>query len=277
MDQLVLDTREEQSPEVVEQDKVPACGGRAKPDGEGDPAGEVGWFLQREREKRGLSLEEVGEYIAVHPYHIEAIEYGDMTCMPQRIEALQMISAYADFLGFHPDPLLQHYIAILPPPELAPKNHPASPAPLSSARILAFSKKLPKLPHINMKLPSVKLDNNGVVASVAAAFMLFAGTTWIISPGQEPKALTNIVAEMPSATERMPEVTTGGDAAQVKITDLEITDQPLSKTDDMAVASTAEYRCNRSIWVIRLVHLSRSRSDRKRDRFLRQRLSRLRR
>ncbi len=235
MDQLVQDVSQEQ--DVVEQDAVPACGGRAKPDGEADPAGEVGWFLQREREKRGLRLEDVGERIGVHPYHIEAIEYGDMTCMPQRVEALQMISAYADFLGFHPDPLLAHYVNILPVPPLAPRSHPAAPAPLSSARIMAFSKHLPKLPPLNFKLPSVKMDNNGVVASVAAAFILFAGTTWLVVPGQKNSQAIEIVAQMPSATEEMPVSTTGDDVAKVKVTDLEIVDQPLARTDDMAVAS----------------------------------------
>jgi cytoskeleton protein RodZ len=225
--------------EIVEQDKVPACGGRLKPDGEDDPAGEVGWFLQREREKRGLTLEAIGEHIGVHPYHIEAIEYGDMTCMPQRVEALQMISAYADFLGFHPEPLLEHYINILPVPQLAPRQHPASPAPLSSARIFEFKKHLPKLPDLKIHLPSFKMDNNGIVASVAAAFMLFAGTTWLVLPGQQPPEIINVAVEMPPADAEILPKPTAPDAAAVKITELAIEDEPLTKTDDMPVA-TAE-------------------------------------
>jgi cytoskeleton protein RodZ len=230
MDQVVQETQQAQD-EIIEQDKVPACGGREKPDGESDPAGEVGWFLQREREKRGLSLEDVGEHIAVHPYHIEAIEYGDMTCMPQRVEALQMISAYADFLGFHPDPLLEHYIKILPAPQLAPRTHPASPAPLTSARIYEFGKKLPKLPALNFKLPTIKMDNNGIVASVAAAFMLFAGTTWLVVPGQKDVKAIDVVAQMPAVDDQpMPAVVTGQDSADVKVTE----------TDDMTVATTED-------------------------------------
>ena len=53
-----------------------------------DPAGEAGWFLQREREKRGETLEDAGEATGIHPYHVEAIEFGDMTRMPTRMEAL---------------------------------------------------------------------------------------------------------------------------------------------------------------------------------------------
>jgi cytoskeleton protein RodZ len=239
MDQAVLDAAHEHDV-VVEQDKVPACGGRPKPDGESDPAGEVGWFLQREREKRGLSLEQVGEDIGIHPYHIEAIEYGDMTCMPERVEALQMISAYSDYLGFHPEPLLEHYIAIMPAPQLAPKHHPAAPAPLSSARVLAFKKNLPKLPQLNIKLPTIKFDNNGMIASIAGAFILFAGTTWMMAPGSRDtlSQKVDVVAEMPSATETMPETVTDSTSAQVKITDADVPEEPLAATDNMTVATT---------------------------------------
>ena len=100
---------------------------RNKPDGIMDPAGEAGWFLMREREDRGLSLDDASEIVGIHPYHLEAIELGNMTNMPSRAEALEMISAYAAFLGFEPEPLLQHYVSFLPAPQVAPRRHPANP------------------------------------------------------------------------------------------------------------------------------------------------------
>jgi cytoskeleton protein RodZ len=201
----------------MDQPKV-YCGGREKPDGDANPAGEVGWFLQREREQRGLTLDMVSEQIGVHPYHIEAIEFGDMTSMPDRVESLQMISAYADFLGFHPEPLLEHYVQILPVPRVAPVNHPANPQPLSSARVLKFGRNIPKLPKLNMKLPQFTFDQNGVVASVAAAFMLFAGTTWILSP-PEKTPLEQVALQPAEDTDPMPTATTGLEDAEVKITE----------------------------------------------------------
>ena len=127
-------------------------GFREKPDGASDPAGEAGWFLQREREKRGETLEYAGEATGIHPYHVEAIEFGDMTRMPTRMEALEMISAYAQYLGFDPEPLVNHYIEFLPRPAMAPRaSHPANPAPLSSAKILTFGK-MPKLMPLNFKI-----------------------------------------------------------------------------------------------------------------------------
>ena len=58
---------------------------RPKPDGDLNPAGEAGWYLQREREKRGLSLDQISEATGIHPYHVEAIEMGDLTRLPQRL------------------------------------------------------------------------------------------------------------------------------------------------------------------------------------------------
>jgi cytoskeleton protein RodZ len=205
--------------------------GRAKPQGEMDPAGEAGWFLQREREARGLSLEDVSVNTGIHAYHIEAIEYGDMTGMPSRTDALEMIAAYADFLGFEPEPLLEHYVSFLPLPEMAPKHHPADPAPLSSAKILSFGnfvKLKPinlRLPNISKNMPTIPGGNGGLVASVAAAFLLFSGLAWTFVPGEQPGvtppaqeqlAKVEPVEEM---SDPMPTASTGNEAAEVTVTE----------------------------------------------------------
>ena len=201
-------------------------GPRQKPDGMQDPAGEAGWFLMREREDRELSLELASEIVGIHPYHLEAIELGNMTNMPSRVEALEMISAYATYLGFEPEPLLQHYISFLPAPQVAPRRHPANPSLLSSAKILTFGKFV-KLPPINIKLPSLAnmpkmpnmtQGNGGIVASVVAAFMLFSGVTWMLVPSQEQQ---DDVPQMAAAEEAdpMPTASTGADDATVKISE----------------------------------------------------------
>jgi cytoskeleton protein RodZ len=202
---------------------------RVKPSGGADPAGEAGWFLQREREARGLSLEDASVNTGIHPYHIEAIEFGDMTGMPGRMEALEMIAAYADFLGFEPEPLLEHYVTFLPVPEMAPKHHPANPAPLSSAKILTFGKfvKLPsiamKLPNISKNMPTIPGGNGGLVASVAAAFVLFSGLAWTFVPGEAPgnaQPTEQLAAVEPEVlSDPMPTASTGQDAAQVQVTE----------------------------------------------------------
>lgn len=207
-------------------------GQRPKPDGIMDPAGEAGWFLMRERQDRKMSLEDASACVGIHPYHLEAIELGNMTNMPSRAEALEMISAYASFLGFEPEPLLQHYVSFLPAPQVAPRRHPANPLPLSSAKVLPFGRFV-KLPPINIKLPSManmprmpKLPNmpnmpqgnGGIVASVVGAFLLFSGVTWMLVPSSQPGPATEQVATAEEA-DPMPTASTAAEDATVIVTE----------------------------------------------------------
>jgi cytoskeleton protein RodZ len=202
---------------------------REKPDGETDPAAEAGWYLEREREARGLSLDEAGEAAGIHPYHLQAIEWGDMTCMPERLEALEMIGAYAQFLGFDPEPLVEHYAHFLPAPELvAEPRHPANPAPLSSAKILAFGR-LPKLP--KFKLNGMRSGTGGLVASLAAAMLLFAGGSYLLLPSGEVRPVAQ-QADNAVEADPMPTASTGPEAA-----DVSVGEQPLA--DDTQPAQQA--------------------------------------
>jgi cytoskeleton protein RodZ len=215
-------------------------GQREKPDGVMDPAGEAGWFLERERLTRGLSFDDVAVATGIHPYHVEAIEYGDMTHMPPRLEALEMISAYADFLGFDPDPLLQHYVSFLPRPQVAPRHHPANPAPMMSAKVLPFGK-FPKIPSLNLKsfqLPAIPGGRNGIVASVAAVFLLFTGSVWMFSGGADAP-MTEQIAD---AADPMPTATTGPETADIKITDTMLDTGPDTGLDsaELPVAADGE-------------------------------------
>jgi cytoskeleton protein RodZ len=203
-------------------------GFREKPDGAHDPAGEAGWFLQREREKRGETLEYAGEATGIHPYHVEAIEYGDMTRMPIRMEALEMISAYAEYLGFDPEPLVNHYIDFLPRPAIAPRaGHPANPAPLSSAKILTFGK-MPKLMPLNFKLSNLPGGAGGLVASIAGAIFLFAGASWMMVPSADIAPADPQVA---IAADPMPTASTGTEAANIKVTEEAMPDDVLAAKD----------------------------------------------
>ena len=211
---------------------------RDKPDGALDPAGEAGWYLQRERENRCESLEQAGDSTGIHPYHLEAIEYGDMTRMP----ALEMIGIYAQYLGFDPEPLVEHYAQFLPAPELAPKaNHPANPAPLSSAKVLKFGK-LPKLPRINFRLNGVPGGAGGLVATLAAAVFLFGGVSYVLMPDaddqHDPSA--QVADVLSPGADPMPTASTGAENAEITIGEEALPDdQPLDAAalpadDDLA-------------------------------------------
>jgi cytoskeleton protein RodZ len=68
---------------------------RERPDGSADPAGEAGWFLQRERQRREIDIEQAADETGIHAYHLDAIEWGDLTRLPARMETLKMAGLYA--------------------------------------------------------------------------------------------------------------------------------------------------------------------------------------
>jgi cytoskeleton protein RodZ len=204
---------------------------RDKPDGILNPAGEAGWYLEVERIERGLTLDDISEATGIHAFHIEAIEHGDLTRMPARLEALEMIAHYAQVLGFAPEPLLEHYAAFLPAPHVAPRSHPANPAPLSSAKVLPFGKIIPRLPRFDvgaMKLPSMPSfpAHPGIVASVAGFLMLFGGTIFMFSQADAP---TGEVIAAVEQVDPMPTATTGLENADVKVSETPILGEPIAE------------------------------------------------
>ncbi|WP_337660029.1 helix-turn-helix domain-containing protein [Anderseniella sp. Alg231-50] len=163
---------------------------RTKPDGSEDPAGEAGWFLQRERERRKVSLRDVARAIRVHPIHLDAIERGDLTRMPHRSDAIGMVGAYAEFLGFDPQPMMMHYAQLLPRSSAPRPQGSRKPEPLGSARIIDFP--------LSRRLKEIAGGGGGVVASVLAAVVLFGGVSYALLPGDGSDS-SQTVAEAPIA------------------------------------------------------------------------------
>jgi hypothetical protein len=144
--------------------------------------------MQRERERRGESLEQASEATGIHASHLRAIETGDLRGMPHRSEALQMIGLYGLHMGFEPEPLMAHYGQFLP--KRAVVFHPANPAPLSSAKVLKFGKGLfgGKLGRL-----SISRGTGGIIGSCLAAVLLFAGASWLMMPAPEMASLGEVV------------------------------------------------------------------------------------
>lgn len=86
---------------------------RAKPDREADALGEVGWYLQRARVGRGETLLEIGETLNLQPVHLAALEQGDFEYLPQGAHVFDVLTRYADYLGYEAAPLVTHYENIL--------------------------------------------------------------------------------------------------------------------------------------------------------------------
>ena len=140
---------------------------RPKPDGKTHPAAEAGWYLQRERERRGISLQAAGRSIGVHPVHLQAIEMGDLANLPERAVALRIIGDYARFLGFEAKPLVEHYEKCLPEEAQNAKA-------CSSARVIPFP--------LLARLRDMARTPAGLTASVATLTLLFGGLVWAMWP-----------------------------------------------------------------------------------------------
>jgi cytoskeleton protein RodZ len=87
---------------------------RVKPDAVVDPAGEAGWYLQRERERRGKTLADAALETRINAKYLHAIEHGVLHELPNRSYMLGYIRVYAEFLGLEADPLVEHFKALLP-------------------------------------------------------------------------------------------------------------------------------------------------------------------
>ncbi len=87
---------------------------RVKPDAEIDPAGEAGWYLQRERERHGKTLADAALETRINAKYLHAIEHGVLDELPNRSYVLGYIRVYAEFLGLEADPLVEHFRALLP-------------------------------------------------------------------------------------------------------------------------------------------------------------------
>ena len=202
---------------------------RTKPDGSEDPAGEAGWFLQRERERRKVSLRDVARAIRVHPIHLDAIERGDLTRMPHRTDAIGMVGAYAEFLGFDPQPMMMHYAQLLPRSSAPRPQGSRKPAPLGSARIIDFP--------LSRRLKEIAGGGGGVVASVLAAVVLFGGVSYALLPGDGSDA-SQTVAQAPIAG---PDETAGISAGSKNEVAVDVKKAEQSLSDAPAPASkTAE-------------------------------------
>jgi len=87
---------------------------RQPPDPQRFPAAHAGWFLKRERLSRGVALNKVAAHLKIRERYMWAIEEGVDAEFPQASGFFSCVSAYARYLEFDPDPLIEHYRDIMP-------------------------------------------------------------------------------------------------------------------------------------------------------------------
>jgi cytoskeleton protein RodZ len=70
---------------------------------------ELGAKLRQQRELLGLSLEDVERHTHIRPHYLKALEAGKLVDLPSPVQGRGMLSNYAIFLGFDPEPLLLRF------------------------------------------------------------------------------------------------------------------------------------------------------------------------
>lgn len=128
---------------------------RVKPDGKFDPAGETGWFLQRERERLGKTLADAALETGINAKYLNAIETGGLGELPGRSYALGYIRVYAEFLDLEPDPMVAHYKGLLP-------AETAKRAPVRKGGLASVA---------------------GLIAASVAFVIGLTATVWFLAPG----------------------------------------------------------------------------------------------
>ncbi len=71
----------------------------------------VGDLLRDRREELGLNLDEIGEALRIRPIYLAALEQGRAQDLPGPTYAIGFIRAYADYLGFDIERILERYKA----------------------------------------------------------------------------------------------------------------------------------------------------------------------
>ena len=99
---------------------------RLPPDSARFPAAHAGWFLKRERLSRRLALNKVAAQLKIRERYLWAIEEGVDAEFPPTADFFLYVGAYARYLEFDPEPLIEHYREIFPAMLEAQKRGPGN-------------------------------------------------------------------------------------------------------------------------------------------------------
>lgn len=80
---------------------------------------ELGQVLQRAREEKGISLDDIQKITKIQRRYLEAIERGHFHVLPGHFYARAFIKSYAEAVGLDPNHILSHFQSDLPaqPPQ----------------------------------------------------------------------------------------------------------------------------------------------------------------
>jgi cytoskeletal protein RodZ len=87
--------------------------------GSGAESGSFGDWLRRQREMREISLRDIAERTKISLRYLEAMEADRFDLLPAPIFAKGFLREYARYVGLSPDDVVNHYLSVHHPEELA--------------------------------------------------------------------------------------------------------------------------------------------------------------
>jgi cytoskeleton protein RodZ len=156
------------------------------------PAG-FGGRLAAEREKRGLSIDDVAARLRLHPKQVRAIETEELPALPAPF-LRGFVRNYAKELGLDPAPLLAELNA-----RLGPQPGATPPTPVGAGAPAARSL-------------SDRLSRPVVLAGVLGALVIFAVLGWFSTVGERRHAEPTVVAPKTPPAAPQPAATLAAEA-----------------------------------------------------------------
>ena len=87
--------------------------------GTGAETGSFGQWLRRQREMREISLRDIADRTKISRRYLEAMEADRFDLLPAPLFAKGFLREYARYVGLSPDDVVNHYLSVYNPEELA--------------------------------------------------------------------------------------------------------------------------------------------------------------
>lgn len=162
--------------------------------GQGESSSFGDW-LRRQREMREISLRDIAERTKISLRYLEAMEADRFELLPAPIFAKGFLREYARYVGLSPDDVVNHYLSVFHPEELAEPNEEG--------------KVRPRPRQIDPRQPPIRRSwSYGLVLTIAGLLLLVlvALAVWLVDRrGAEPDGgnqAPSIVAPPPVAVPR---------------------------------------------------------------------------
>lgn len=177
---------------------------------------EIGRALQDQRERLGLTLEEVASATHIRSRHLAALESGQMEQLPSLVHARGMLQNYAAFLGMNEDQILLRFAEALQQRRLERTGSRPRTQTLESSP----SDNTPR----EGDLPWRRILSPDLIMAVSFVLALLGFTIWgasRISAAQKarnsstPPAIAEVLAQIPTNLAQSPSPTLGTESMTV--------------------------------------------------------------